>query len=48
MYEVLLNGDGLLGEETFAIQPKKEGTYELTFAPVKVGRWRGSVAFVSP
>ena len=47
IYEVISNGDGLIGEDQFAIGANKEGIYELTFAPLKVGRWRGSVAFVN-
>ncbi|CAD8117028.1 unnamed protein product [Paramecium sonneborni] len=47
IYEAIINGDGLIGEDQFAIGANKEGNYELTFAPLKVGRWRGSVAFVN-
>jgi len=43
----MINGDGLIGEEQFAIGARKEAGYELTFAPLKIGRWRGSVAFVN-
>ena len=44
---MLINGEGLIGEESFAIAAKKDGSYDLTYAPLKVGRWRGSVAFVN-
>ncbi|CAD8106047.1 unnamed protein product [Paramecium primaurelia] len=47
IYEAIISGDGLIGEDQFAIGANKEGLYELTFAPLKVGRWRGSVAFVN-
>lgn len=47
IYEVIINGDGLIGDEQFAVAAKKDGSYELTYAPLKIGRWRGSVAFVN-
>ena len=47
LYEVLISGDGLVGESTLVVQPRDKGNYDLVFSPLRVGKWRGSVAFVS-
>lgn len=47
MYEVMINGDGLVGDKSLSVAAKDSGKYDLVFAPLKVGKWRGSVAFVS-
>lgn len=47
VYEVMISGDGLVGENSVTVGAQDMGKYELIFAPLKVGRWRGSVAFVN-
>lgn len=37
-FEVIINGDGLVGESSFFIQPESSSTYELLFSPLFVGR----------
>lgn len=46
-YEVMINGDGLVGDNALNVAAKESGKYDLVFAPLKVGKWKGSVAFVS-
>ena len=46
IFEVILHGDGLLGENAFVILPKQTATYELVFSPLKVGKQLGSIAFI--
>ena len=47
LYEVIINGEGLVGENTFTVDAHDKGKYDLVFAPLKLGKWRGSVAFIS-
>ena len=46
-FEVLLEGEGLLGEQFVHVGPSSTVTYELIFMPLKTGKTKGSVAFVS-
>jgi len=46
VFEVILNGEGLLGETAFTILPKQTATYELVYSPLKPSRKIGSIAFI--
>eukprot|EP00971_Amphidinium_carterae_P039924 783661-Amphidinium_carterae.3 len=41
VFEVTLNGDGLLGEAEFVLAPKETATYELVFSPLLPSRKKG-------
>jgi len=45
-FEVILNGEGLIGEDTFTLLPKQSGTYELIFSPLRPMKEIGSIAFI--
>ena len=45
-FEVILNGEGLFGENAFTLLPKQTGVYELVFSPLKATKQSGSIAFV--
>jgi hypothetical protein len=45
-FEIVLNGEGLIGEETLSILPKQSTTYELIFSPLRAMKEVGSVAFI--
>ena len=46
IFEVVLNGEGLLGETAFTILPKQTATYELVYSPLKPIKSLGSIAFI--
>ena len=46
VFEVSPTGEGLLGENSFALLPKQTATYELVFSPLKAGKQVGSIAFI--
>ena len=46
IFEVVLNGEGLLGETAFTILPKQTTTYELVYSPLKPAKQLGSIAFI--
>ena len=46
VFEVILNGEGLLGETAFTILPKQTATYELVYSPLKPSKKIGSIAFI--
>merc|ERR1719199_2469109 len=45
VFEVALNGDGLLGEAEFVLAPKETATYELVFSPLLPSRSKGTAVF---
>lgn len=45
-FEVILNGQGLMGEETYTLMPKSSGVYELIFSPLLPFKEVGSIAFI--
>jgi len=45
VFEVALNGEGLLGEAEFVLAPKETATYELVFSPLLPARMKGSAVF---
>jgi len=45
VFEVMLNGDGLLGEAEFVLAPKETATYELVFSPLLPARTKGTAVF---
>jgi len=47
VYEAVLTGDGLQGESTFVIPPNENFKYDVYFMPLRVGKWKGSVAFIN-
>lgn len=46
-FEVFYNGEGLLGESSFQVDPKKIGIYELIFSPLKTGHFTGTIGFLN-
>merc|ERR1719161_2536405 len=47
VFEVALNGDGLLGEAEFVLAPKETATYELVFSPLLPSKKKGTAVFVN-
>merc|ERR1719199_1065387 len=45
VFEVALNGEGLLGEAEFVLAPKETATYELVFSPLQPSRKKGTAVF---
>jgi len=45
VFEVALNGEGLLGEAEFVLAPKETATYELVFSPLLPSRSKGTAVF---
>ncbi|CEM06420.1 unnamed protein product [Vitrella brassicaformis CCMP3155] len=45
--EVSLIGDGLLGESEFVLAPREAATYQLIYAPLVPGQYRGSASLLS-
>jgi hypothetical protein len=46
-FEVFYNGEGLLGETSFLVDPNKTGIYELIFSPLKTGNYTGTIGFLN-
>lgn len=46
-YEVIIDGEYLMGNGKFEISPKSSKIYELLFIPLKVFRGKGSIAFIN-
>ena len=46
-FEAIIEGDGLFGDPTITIQPKKTVKYNLTFLPLKVFISKGSISFIN-
>jgi len=47
VFEVTLNGDGLLGEAEFVLAPKETATYELVFSPLLPSKKKGTAVFLN-
>lgn len=45
-FEVIMQGEGLLGETAFTILPKQTATYELVYSPLKATKQVGTIAFI--
>eukprot|EP00929_Paragymnodinium_shiwhaense_P088700 TRINITY_DN49010_c0_g1_i1.p1 TRINITY_DN49010_c0_g1~~TRINITY_DN49010_c0_g1_i1.p1 ORF type:complete len:2929 (-),score=783.00 TRINITY_DN49010_c0_g1_i1:108-8894(-) len=45
VFDVVLNGEGLLGEAEFVLAPKETATYELVFSPLQPSRKKGTAVF---
>lgn len=45
-FTVLMDGHGLLGEGSFAVEASRSAKYELVFSPLKTGVFEGSLTFV--
>lgn len=45
VFEVALNGEGLLGEAEFVLAPKETATYELVFSPLLPSNSKGTAVF---
>ncbi|EWS70940.1 flagellar associated protein, putative (macronuclear) [Tetrahymena thermophila SB210] len=46
-FDVIINGDGLIGENIFYLGPKETKSYELIYSPLYIGKAKGSIAFVN-
>lgn len=46
-FEVFINGEGLLGDTSFIVDPKKTGIYELIYSPLKTGKFSGTIGFLN-
>lgn len=46
-FDVLVNGNGLLGDSLFFVAAQESGIYELLFSPLLPGEEYGSISFVS-
>jgi hypothetical protein len=40
-YETYLEGEGLIGDQYFQLEPLKSGNYEVLFSPSRVGTFKG-------
>jgi hypothetical protein len=38
-FEVFYSGEGLIGESSFAVEPKSDGVYSLIFSPLMAGEF---------
>ena len=47
VFEVFINGEGLLGEPTFQVEPKRTEIYELIFSPLKTGHYTSTIGFLN-
>ena len=45
IFNVLITGDGLFGDEKFILQPKQNGIYKLHYSPLITGEIKGSISF---
>lgn len=46
-FEVFFQGEGLIGDPTFSLEPKSEGTYNLIFSPLASGEYVGNIGFLN-
>ena len=49
-FEVVLEGEGLLGDSTFVLRPNSANSasaYELIYSPLKAGKFTGSITFMN-
>jgi len=46
-FEVFYNGEGLIGDSAFGLEPKSVGTYNLIFSPLAAGVAQGTIGFLN-
>ena len=46
-FEVFYQGDGLIGEPSFSLEPKTVGTYNLIYSPLMAGVGTGNIGFLN-
>lgn len=46
-FEVFYNGEGLIGDSSFSLEPKSIGTYNLIFSPLSSGSYTGTIGFLN-
>lgn len=46
-FEVFYQGEGLLGETVFSLEPKSVGTYNMIFSPLIAGEYKGNIGFLN-
>mmetsp|Transcript_18627 Transcript_18627/g.36432 ORF Transcript_18627/g.36432 Transcript_18627/m.36432 type:complete len:3020 (+) Transcript_18627:106-9165(+) len=46
-FEIILQGDGLLGEPLMKLAPQETAMYEFVFSPLVAGAQKGSVSFIN-
>lgn len=46
-FEVFYNGEGLIGDSAFSLEPKSVGTYNLIFSPLASGAYQGTIGFLN-
>lgn len=46
-FEVFYQGEGLLGDQSFSLEPKSVSTYNLIFSPLKAGFMTGNIGFLN-
>jgi len=46
-FDVVLVGDGLLGDSSVELGPRESATYELIFSPLNYGEWPGGITFTN-
>ena len=46
-FEVFYNGEGLIGDSSFSLEPKNIGTYNLIFSPLASGAAQGTIGFLN-
>lgn len=46
-FEVFYNGEGLIGDSAFSLEPKSVGTYNLIFSPLAAGAYQGTIGFLN-
>ena len=45
VFDIILNGEGLVGDQSFSLKPLQTATYELIYSPLLPGRQSGSIMF---
>jgi hypothetical protein len=46
-FEVFYQGEGLIGDSTFSLEPKHVNTYNLIFSPLQAGDFTGNIGFLN-
>jgi len=46
-FEVILNGEGLLGQPSFVLAPREKATYELVYSPLLTAKRKGTAVFTN-
>jgi len=46
-FEVVYNGEGLIGDSHFWLEPEENGVYELIYSPLVAGNYSGSITFTN-